>query len=257
MIKKHIEIFLTALSFYTRIPCSSLTGHSVEHLNRATIYLPVVGVIIGALAAAVFYASNLIFGVEISIILSMASSILATGGFHEDGFIDACDGFGGGWTREKILAIMKDSRVGAFGAMGAVLALMMKFFATLAVSPCHIPAVIIIAHSLSRFTALSLIHTHEYCRENEDGKAKAAAKKISGMEFCVAGILAIIPLALFSGYTATHYYAAILIILLAIKIYAASYFKKWIGGYTGDCLGAVQQISEVAVYLFMGAKVWK
>jgi len=126
-IKYEIQVFFTALMFYTRIPCPAWVNHDEEFLNKATRYFPLIGWIVGGLAALTFYGSSFIFSKEVSILFSFAISVLITGAFHEDGFADVCDGFGGGWTKEKILDIMKDSRVGAYGAIGIVLLFLLKF----------------------------------------------------------------------------------------------------------------------------------
>ncbi len=256
MIKHHIMLFFTALSFYTRIPCSSFCGHSAAHLDRASIYFPVVGIIVGAISALSFIIAKTFFSVEIAALFSIAVSIAVTGGFHEDGFIDVCDGFGGGWTKDRILSIMKDSRVGAFGAIGCWVILSFKFLALLSIPESKTAAAMIIAHSLSRFTALSFVFTHKYSRETDDAKAKAAAQKMTPLEFCVSGIISILPLIFYSYYIGNPLPAFVVLIVFIVKKCAASFFVKWIDGYTGDCLGAVQQVSEVAVYLFMGAKFW-
>ena len=106
-----------------------------------------------------------------------------------------------------------------------------------------------LAHPLSRFVALSFIFTHSYVRENEDSKAKPLAKKMSDIEFLVAFILAIIPLAVFGFYFQNYQVLLIFIPLFFVKWYLGRFFVKWIGGYTGDCLGATQQVAEVVIYL--------
>jgi len=118
MIKREIHIFLTSIMFYTRIPCPRWVDHSPDYLNQATRYFPLVGWIVGGVYAGSIVVLTMFFSPLISIILGLAISVLMTGAFHEDGFTDMCDGFGGGWTREKILLIMKDSRVGTFGLVG-------------------------------------------------------------------------------------------------------------------------------------------
>ena len=103
MIKEQLKIFLTAVMFYTRIPCPSYVDHSEEYLNKSTRHFPLIGIIVGFISFIVFWTSNLIFNIEISIVFSIAAGILITGAFHEDGLADTFDGFGGGWTKEKIL----------------------------------------------------------------------------------------------------------------------------------------------------------
>ena len=128
MIKEEIKIFFTSLMFYTRLPCPSYIDHSENYLNKATRYFPLIGIIVGTISFILFWIFNQIFNVEISIIIAIATGILITGAFHEDGFADTFDGFGGGWTKEKILEIMKDSRIGAYGAISLIVLILLKLF---------------------------------------------------------------------------------------------------------------------------------
>jgi adenosylcobinamide-GDP ribazoletransferase len=247
MIKKEIRIFFTALMFFTRIPCPPNTDHSEEYLNRASKYFTLVGIIVGCLVALSYWCFSLFFSTDICILLSFVVSILITGAFHEDGFADVCDGFGGGYTKLKILEIMKDSQVGTYGAVGLLLIFGLKYVALANINTQITTLTLISAHAISRLTAVSFIYTQQYAREDLLSKAKPLATKMSHTDFLVACIFGITPLLLFGNY----YVFLVLIPLLLLKLYFARYFKKWIGGYTGDCLGAVQQMAEVVFYLFL------
>ena len=243
--KREIRVFFTALMFFTRIPCPNWVDHSEEYLNKASKYFPVVGIIVGAASAFIFWLSQLVFPAEIAVIFSIVASILVTGAFHEDGFADVCDGFGGGWTREKILLIMKDSRLGTFGVIGLGLILLLKW-SVLKYFPINtIMIALISGHAISRLNAVSLIFTDEYARDDDSSKSKPLATKMSSGELVFAILFGIAPLGLFTNI----YVLLTLGPLLFVRWYFSRYFKKWIGGYTGDCLGAVQQVSEVVFYL--------
>ena len=175
-----------------------------------------------------------------------------TGAFHEDGFADVCDGFGGGWTKEKILDIMKDSRVGAYGVIGLISIFLFKFYLLLSIESKLIPLVIFSAHAYSRFCAASFILTHHYVRENEDSKAKPVAKSLSLTNFMIAFLFGVSALLIFKS----MYIFILLIPVYMIKYFLGRYYTKWIGGYTGDCLGATQQVCEVGFYLFF-ILLWK
>jgi adenosylcobinamide-GDP ribazoletransferase len=176
----------------------------------------------------------------------MVAGILTTGAFHEDGFADVCDGFGGGWTKEKILEIMKDSRTGAYGAIGIGLLLLFKFIALTEIPASQMCIAIIAAHSFSRLCAVGMVASSVYVRENDDAKAKPLAKIITIKEIIPAIIFGTAPLLLLGKFS----------IAILLLIYMRSYFHKWIGGYTGDCLGAIQQITELMFYLGILA-AWK
>jgi adenosylcobinamide-GDP ribazoletransferase len=246
LLKNEIKIFFTALMFYTRIPCPKWVNHDAEFLNKATRYFPFIGWIVGGACAMVFFLSYFLLSKEVSLILSLITGILITGAFHEDGFADVCDGFGGGWTKEKILDIMKDSRVGAYGAIGLICIFLFKFFLLLSIDPKFIPMVIFSAHAYSRFCAASFILTHQYVRENEDSKAKPVAKSLSLHNFIIALLFGVSALFIFK----TIFIFLLLLPVYLIKYFLGRYYTKWIGGYTGDCLGATQQVCEVGFYLF-------
>lgn len=243
--KREIQIFFTALMFFTRIPCPKWVDHSEEYLNKASKYFPVVGIIVGTIGAFIYWLFQLVFPAEIAIIFSMIASIMVTGAFHEDGFADVCDGFGGGWTKEKILLIMKDSRLGTFGVIGLGLILLLKW-SVLKYFPLNAMMIALITgHAISRLNAVSLIFTDEYARDDDSSKSKPLATKMSFGELIFALLFGIAPLGLFVNV----YVFLVLLPLLFVRWYFSRYFKKWIGGYTGDGLGAVQQVSEVVFYL--------
>ncbi len=250
--KKEIHIFFTALMFFTRIPCPKWVNHDPEYLRLSAKYFPLIGGIVGSIGAVVFYGFSFIFSVEIALLLSMFSTIYTTGAFHEDGFADVCDGFGGGWTKDKILLIMKDSRLGTYGTIGILLLLSVKFATLREMELYFIPLVIISGHTISRFIATTLIYTHPYVRDTDDSKAKPAAKSIGFSTLLISGVFGIAPLFLFKN----PWIFITLIPLYLSKMWLGHKFKKWIGGQTGDCAGAVQQLSEVIFYLSI-LGLWK
>ena len=253
--KREISIFFTALMYYTRIPCPDWVVYQESYLHQATRYLPIVGWIVGLSAGLLFLAGNFLFGAALGIILSMTGSILLTGAFHEDGFADACDGFGGGWTKERILEIMKDSRVGTYGVVGLILILSFKFFSlqqlvnSNSIQPFVLVLLFITAHALSRFMASTFIFTHAYVRLSKDSKVKPVAQSDGNHDLGIGAALAFIPLLALVFFSNKLSLLAIIIPLYLIKLYLGRYFTKWIGGYTGDCLGAAQQVFEVIIYL--------
>lgn len=253
--KKEIRIFLTALMFFTRIPCPSFKDYSDEYLNKATRYFPLIGWVVGVVAAATAFGLNYIFPISISIVFSIAASVLITGAFHEDGFADVCDGFGGGWTQERILDIMKDSRIGAYGAIGLVLLLSLKIVTLIELMNLDVwfcLKAIVLGHVLSRFSSVTFIFTHEYSRADETSKIKPIAKKLALKDFLISAIWVIPALLLFQNW----WIFLVVIPVYIAKIYLAKYFTKWIGGYTGDCLGTTQQVTEIITLLFCLA-LWK
>ncbi|MCG8582324.1 MAG: adenosylcobinamide-GDP ribazoletransferase, partial [Bacteroidales bacterium] len=197
--KQQINLLLTAFGFFTRIPIPFKIAFSQENLNHCNRYLPVVGLAVGSISAMIFYGASLIFPVAVAVILSMITSVLLTGAFHEDGFADVCDAFGGGWTKEKILIIMKDSRVGAYGAIGILLLLLLKFVAINEIQAELIVKSIISAHVISRLMAVWTMHSLNYVREDESSKSKPITKSLQNKDLAIAFILSVPVLLLFGN----------------------------------------------------------
>lgn len=242
---RELKIFFTAIMFYTRIPVPKGTGFSEENLNRATRYFPFIGIVVGGFGAIVFILSQLVFSTPIAIFLSIVLMILLTGAFHEDALADFCDGFGGGNTQEKILTIMKDSRIGTYGAIALVLLLMSKFLLINEIEAGSIPLVIISAHAFSRLNPVLLIFSSKYVRADETSKSKPVGKKGSATTFIVALLFGLGPLFLIP----LKFIPFLIIIQLLVFFVFRLYIHKKLGGYTGDILGALQQFSEIAYYM--------
>jgi len=251
---RELRLFLTAVQFFTRIPVPVWVGHSAQQLEQAARYFPLVGVCIGALSAATLWLGAQVLPLSLAVALSMAASILATGAFHEDGLSDFADGMGGGHNREKMLAIMKDSRVGAYGVIALVLVLLLKYQALLELcnmqSPLYVIAALIAAHAVSRLLAASIMLTQQYVRDDDSARAKPAAQQISPASFAIALLTgaATLGILLAAGAHTVSVFTAVTAAFL-MRVYLAWQLKKRLGGYTGDCLGAVQQLSELAFYL--------
>lgn len=243
---KEIKYFLTALMFFTRIPVPEIRDFKQEYSEKSSRYLPLIGIIVGGMGAVIYWGSSRYLPENIAVVLSIISTIIITGGFHEDGFADSCDAFGGGWSKEQILKIMKDSRVGSFGVLGIVMILLLKYQLLVSLIPVtSMIFVIISAHSISRVCAISLLLYSSYVRQDESSKSKSSSQKISFAAMNFAFVIAITPLLLFQKFSI--FYSLIPCLLTAFLM--SLYFKKRIGGFTGDCLGAVQQVTEVVFYL--------
>jgi adenosylcobinamide-GDP ribazoletransferase len=340
--KKEIRIFFTAIMFLTRIRVPPAVDHSPVYLREAPRYFPVVGWIVGAVSALFYLLGMRFISTDAGVVAAMVAGVLVTGAFHEDGFADVCDGFGGGWTKEKILGIMKDSRIGAYGAIGLILMLGTKFILLRelpAFTPSLEPAVsaaagsalllgespapslwtsapwnvfydhryvilaIICAHSLARLMPVLVMQAGTYARAGAGASASAgggartrtgagadggggagagegtgadasaggdadtradagagtgvgtgavdAGKSggIAGQRMSRGGLVAAVVFALAPfAFLPWHY-----LLVIAPVLYATfelnRYFKRWIGGYTGDCLGAIEQVSEIVIYL--------
>ena len=252
---QQLRLFFIALQFFTRLPIPRWVGFQPEWLQHASRYFPLVGCVVAAVAAGVYALAALVLPAPLAAVLSTAASIYVTGAFHEDGFADTCDGLGGGMTRERVLEIMKDSRVGAYGAIGIVCMLGVKCTALAMLPPASAIAALFLAHPLSRLAATALIWRMDYARDQ--GKAKPVAQQMRGAEFAIAAVTAVLPGAVLvaSGQLTFAWLAACIAAAALAACWLASKFQARLQGYTGDCLGAVQQLAEVAIYLVLVASL--
>lgn len=238
---EQLNLWWIALAFFTRIPVPASVEFSQASLNRASRYFPAVGWLIGALCATALWLLMLVFPQDVAVLISIAISLLLTGCFHEDGLADTSDGLGGGWTREQKLSIMKDSRIGTYGAAALWVSLTLKF---VVLSQLINPVLaLLVAHPLSRIIPTVFIAAMSYVSDVDTSKAKPLAESGSGADTAIAIITGLIALIFINNPF------IILLVLLVVAGVAYIFLKRQIGGFTGDALGAVQQVGELALYL--------
>lgn len=246
-LSRELNLFMVAITVLTRIPVSRWVEYDSSAIVTSCRYFPVVGGLIGVVNAIVFTCAMLVFSVELSLILMMAGSVLLTGAFHEDGFADCCDGFGGGWDKEQVLAIMKDSSIGTYGMLGLCLMLAGKLYALSSFSAESIVVVLILAHALSRLISISFLYDHDYVQYDSKAKFKPLIRRldIKALSF---SIITVLPLML---WLTLLQICVVAVGLLLLRFFFGHFIRQRIGGYTGDCLGAVQQLAELLVYLLL------
>ena len=243
-LRRETDRFLLSLQFFTRIPIPARVPYSEAELNHAVIYFPLIGTLIGSLCALVLWGAGLLWPMPVAIFLSMVFGLLLTGCFHEDGLADCMDGMGGGWERERILTIMQDSRLGTYGAAALFSALAGKFLLLWSLPAQVLLPVLVLAHTVSRINAASMMLNEPYARP--EGKAKPLAIAISLPSFALAIGLALLPF-VFIEVPAVLWLGLLPLVLL--RLWFARWLRKWIGGFTGDGLGALQQLSELTFLL--------
>jgi adenosylcobinamide-GDP ribazoletransferase len=231
-----------ALIYFTRLPLPTLRASTADDWRRAATYFPLVGLVVGSGCGTVLLTAMHAFPPQIAAGLSLVTGALLTGAMHEDGFADVCDGFGGGTTRDRALEIMSDSRMGAFGALGLLLLVGMKWQALALLSPAHAFGVPVAAAALSRAGSISLLSALDYVRA--DGKARPVVSRLGAPRLALATAFGLVPL-FFLRPVCVWALPAILI----VRFVAVRWFRRRLGGYTGDCLGAVQQVGEAVCLL--------
>ena len=274
-LSQFIRHFLLSVQFFTRIPVTGRladwVGFSPAMLRASAAHFPGVGWLVGGLVAGLTalllaYLPNGAFSPLVAAVWGTAFGVLLTGAFHEDGLADVFDGLGGSPERERALVIMKDSRVGAFGAIAMMLVLLGKvsLLALLgSVSGALLCAALFVAHVVSRTWPLLLIRLMPHVGDLAGSKSKPLADQISGKSLCAAFAWCGAALALAAyGQEATHFIAidvepGRLLSTFAGAIVASGlaflvmwrWFWRRLQGFTGDCLGATQQLCELAFYL--------
>lgn len=275
-LSQFVREYLLAVQFFTRIPIvgrlADWVGYSPELLRASAGHFPGVGILVGVMAALVYGLIQALlpdtpFTPLVAAVLSTAATVLLTGGFHEDGLADVADGLGGSQDRDRALEIMKDSRVGAFGAMALMLALLGKtallaMLGSVDVSPAdigddasaffnswYIGAALLTGHVVSRGLPLLLIWLLPHVGNTASSKSKPLADQISQGSLLVAFIWSFVVLALAGlALDAISLIVACSFSLLAL-LWMGALFKRRLQGFTGDCLGAAQQVCEIAFYL--------
>lgn len=244
--KRLLHEFLGAVQFLTRVPVPQrLHGEIV--LARTAPYFPLVGVLLGLAAGGIDAAVRAHLGTLAAAAVAVLFLVLITGALHEDGLADSADGFGAGKTPEQILAIMRDSRIGSYGAIAVALSLLLRV-AFIAALPAHDAlAYFVSAETLSRWSALPLAHFLPPARQGgpSAGQGARLARSVSPLAVGIATLIAA-AVTVASLHTASWLpWAACLLTTAACGVY----FRRRIGGVTGDCFGATIQCVAMAVYL--------
>jgi adenosylcobinamide-GDP ribazoletransferase len=246
--KSAANSFLIAMQFMTRLPVPRGIPYSPDALAKSAVFFPAIGLLVGSGGAALYLLLSPRVSRGVIVVLILIYLVTVTGGLHEDALGDAADGFGGGREKDRVLAIMRDSRLGSFGTIAITLGLLARFVFLANLAPGKFIGFLITGQVLGRWTALPLSFFLPSARDDEAGQGKLIAHSITAISFSAGTLLA---LAIVAVAIRT---AALWAALIAAATAAASgfYYRRRIGGITGDCLGATTQLTEIAIYL-MGA----
>jgi adenosylcobinamide-GDP ribazoletransferase len=238
-----IQDLALAVQFMTRVPVRS-KGLDPARLSRASAWFPVVGLLVGGVAAVAYLLLVPHLTRPLAALIAVFVMVMITGALHEDGLADCADAFGGGWTREDKLRILKDSRIGTFGAIALILSLAGRVL-LLATMPAGIVAgYMISAQVLARCTPLPLSALLKPAREQE-GQGRRVAGVTSWITAALGTAMAIALTTLILRASAWQPILAVEIVIAGSGLY----YARRLGGITGDCMGATIQLSEIAVYL--------
>jgi adenosylcobinamide-GDP ribazoletransferase len=246
---------LHAVRFLTVVPVSRAEPLEHEWLMRSAKYFPLVGILIGAFSATVLLAAAQAWSGLVPALLAVATGIAMTGALHEDGLADAADGLGGGRSRDARLAIMRDSRIGTYGALALGLCVAVRV-AALATAPLHVAAAALIAaHAGGRMAAVCVMDRLPYGGDPVTAKIVYSTDRLRGYELVVA--LAFTGLGFTTLVVTAPWWTSLAALVggAALAIAMAWLAARLIGGYTGDVLGSVEQLFQVGVFLAV-ATVW-
>jgi adenosylcobinamide-GDP ribazoletransferase len=270
-----LRLFFVAMQFLTRVPVPAWAtlGFQPVWLNTCVAYFPLVGAMVGAVGALVLVGASAVWSPWVAAALSVTAMVVLTGAFHEDGLADTFDALGGSVPRDRALTIMKDSRIGTYGAaaLGLALVLRVVLLATLVLSVGVVQAgcFLVVAHALGRAAAVMLMHALAYAGDAEHAKAKPLATAVpaaavgSALVFAaliwVAVAVGSAPIIGGEGeWSSWPFWVGWVrapLAALAVVLWMRWWLKRRLGGYTGDTLGAAVQLCELAVLLALSARL--
>lgn len=237
------RLFLVSVQFLTRLPLGHRGDLPPDALGRAAVFFPLVGLGLGAGGAALNHLLSPHSSRSVVTVFVLIYLVAVTGGLHEDALADAADGFGGGWKKEQILAIMRDSRIGSFGAIAVALGLLARFACLGSLSLRDFDRFFVAGQVLNRWTALPLGFFLHSARD-EGGQGALIARRITRGALGTGTALAVVIVAFVLGAKAVWAIPA----AVSVTAMTGFYYKRRLGGVTGDCMGATNQLTEVAVY---------
>jgi adenosylcobinamide-GDP ribazoletransferase len=235
--------FLSAVQFLTRVPVPSIP-YRPDSLARAIKFFPLVGILLGAAAALLHRALVPHLGRLPTALVMVIFLVWSTGCLHEDGLADTADGLGGGRSREQILLIFRDSRIGSYGVAALSLSLLARVILIASIPLGQVAQYLIAAHILCRWTTLPLSSLCPPARKTE-GQGARVAHLVTGGSLLLGTVFSFLSVGLLLRWRS----AAPLFVSVAVTLLSARYYRRRIGGVTGDCFGATNQLTEIAVYL--------
>jgi len=250
--RKVVSEFLAAVQFLTRMPVPS-QPYEADLLARSVKFFPVVGLIVGAGGALLHHLVAPHLPRMVAALVTVVFLVCVTGGLHEDGFADVADAFGGGTNREKILVILRDSRIGSYGGIALIVSLAGRTLLIGSLRLQDVTCYLIVASVLCRWTALPLSYflpaARNATRNQESTSADGQGARIARLTTIGSLLAGTIASFVVTVLLLRSQAIAPLLASIAISWLTAMYYKRRIGGVTGDCFGATIQITEIGVYL--------
>lgn len=237
--------WIAALIFFTRLPLYKWVEIPSGYYKNLVAYWSMAGWLTAGVTALTLWLAAQVVPMQAAVILAIGARLLFTGALHEDGLADFFDGFGGGRTRDRILAIMKDSHIGTYGVIGLIFYFALWVTLLSALSPTMAALIILAADPAAKFASSMIINRLPYARKVEESKALVVYTPMSKSELIISALFGMLPLLAFFS---PIYWLAILFPLLFMLLFTR-YLRIRIGGYTGDCCGALFLLNELILIL--------
>jgi len=238
-----------AFLFFTRLPLWRLHQPTKVSYRSVVEYWPLVGWLTGGIMGAVIYFGSMLFPYAIALLLAIVVRMLLTGALHEDGLADFIDGFGGGGRdRQRVLDIMKDSRIGTYGVLGLLLYVLLLFFALFTLPPKGAALAVVAADPFAKMVASQLVMLMPYARTEEQAKSKVVYRRIGTAASIGLAVQGLVPMIVFLYLTGLPWQTILFVPALIMYVIYLLVWRR-LRGYTGDCCGAAFLLVELTVYL--------
>lgn len=243
-ISERMHNLLAALMFFTRLPFWRICSVPSECFRHVVSYWSLCGWLTGGVMALAFWLFSLWFPIPVAVLLALCARLFLTGALHEDGLADFFDGFGGGRDREGVLRIMKDSHIGSYGVLGLILYYLLSYSLLVSLPVQVIPWVLWVADPFCKFVCSFMLVFLPYARKVEESKAKVVYTRMSTSEWVANAVGGLLPLCLLPfSYWGMLLFPCVLFAALVCLL------KRRLGGYTGDCCGALFLLCELVCWL--------
>jgi adenosylcobinamide-GDP ribazoletransferase len=249
-LSRQMHAAITAAQFLTRAPVpGGMNRPDADRtlLRDAVVYFPLVGGVIGAFTGGVAWAAMLVWPPAVAVVVAIAAEALLTGAFHEDAVADCCDAFGGGWSSEDVLRILKDSRVGSYGALGLTLVVLLRGACLASIPPGELVVVVAASAAVGRWAILVMMAAAPPVPDRE-GLSKDVGQQ-AGVRDLLLGTLTAVPGAAWFAWSAPARAGLGVAAVVIVVLLWASYVQRRIGGVTGDCLGCGCYLGQCVVLL--------
>jgi len=249
--------FLAAVQFLTRIPVPSRCfptseADSAVLLRSSVVYFPLVGALIGMVTASVILGAQQLWSIALAVLVALACEMILTGALHEDAVADFCDAFGGGWSRDDVLRILKDSRVGSFGATGLSMAILLRTAGLVALEPDQLLPATLASATLGRWVILLVMKLLAPI-PNRASLARELGERLTWKELLIGSLLTVPGVVLWALVSPYRIAVALAALLFFVLLFVA-YLRRRLGGVTGDCLGCACYLAQIIVLFAASAK---